>query len=115
MKSSYAATHPVKASIDTAKQIYSHLGWRGFYYGFSAQLVCEAFGRGIYFSMYEVLKALLGLDSSLSGSVHAMTHSTHQREHHPMVYRLLAATGSGMSMWTIMMPFDVIRSNIMVR
>jgi hypothetical protein len=101
MKSSYAATHPFRATVDAARRIHRELGWGGLYYGVKPQLVVESVGRGFYFSVYEVMKSRLGL--------------YHQSSEHTFALRLVAAVCAGSFMWTVMMPLDVVRSNIMVQ
>ncbi len=96
----------MQATVQAARGIYAELGMKGFYHALPVQLVCEGAGRGLYFSSYEVLKGAFGLQ-------HINDPSSTQSSH-PLLKRLAAATLSGMSMWTVMMPFDVIRSNTMV-
>lgn len=72
-------------------------GAKNLFVGFAPHLYCECFGRGAYFLSYEYLKREMA-----SGQQDANKSLT-------LWQRMMAASVSGMSCWTIIYPADVIR------
>ena len=138
MASREAASHPLRTSVRIAREVWRTQGIRGFYHGHRLQVLMECLGRGLYFSVYEVFKTALGIQppypsSSPSSSSSSWTSptstlptttsslstspaSTQADAHAPPSFalRLVAAAGSGCTMWTVLYPLDVARSHYMM-
>lgn len=99
-----------KAAKDT---LVHQGGVRNFYSGFGAHFICDSVGRGVYFTSYEYLKRLIvsrnrsSTDLSLSGSI---SNNGTDSAFLSLQERMLCASVAGMLSWSVIFPFDVIRS-----
>ncbi len=112
-----AATHPFRATVTAGKLVYREHGLRGFYHGHRLQFLMETIGRGLYFTVYEVAKAVLGVPPPTgrraASNAQASSGTPLQRQAHGLAPRLIAAAVSGMVMWTLIYPLDVVRAQYM--
>ena len=86
-------------------------GLRNFYIGFGPHFFCDAFGRSVYFTSYEIFKRNLaqvkrsGHDSGVNDNC-LSTHNISLSD------RMFCAATAGMTCWIVIFPFDVIRSRL---
>ncbi|GEQ71456.1 hypothetical protein JCM33374_g5140 [Metschnikowia sp. JCM 33374] len=89
-----------QSTLETVKSIYRHNGPLGFYSGYRYQFVRDAAGSGVYFAVYESFKwacnALINGEPSNSSAISI----------------LVAGGMSGVTCWSIVFPFDTIKSLI---
>lgn len=78
--------------------IYSEHGIRGFYHGFSAQLLRDAPGTALYFSLYECFK-YVSRDDTPGAQANMWTH-------------LVGGGIAGTASWMILFPIDLCKSII---
>lgn len=98
-----------------AKRTLVHQGgFMNFYSGFGAHFLCETIGRGVYYTSYEYFKRLtirhnnMHIDSSEAKSDSNTTISGTSLI--SLKERMLCASITGMLTWSVIFPFDVIRS-----
>lgn len=90
-----------KAIKDTAKQSGGII--RNFYTGYQTHLFCDSVGRSVFFVSYEFLKR--------SFQERKIRQSTHQQQQSiTLPERMASACVAGMFSWSVIFPFDVIRS-----
>ncbi len=103
----------MNASCGMLSQVWHSQGIRGFYHGHRLQVIMECLGRGLYFSVYEVFKSALGLTVvSAQQTADSRQQAVVSGESTPsaaLALILVAAAGSGMTMWTVLYPLDVAR------
>lgn len=97
-----------------ARDTFIHQGglWN-FYSGFGAHFICDAIGRGVYITSYEYLKRFV-IARNADCSLHDL-NINNEVEHVALLSlkeRMLCASLSGILCWSIIYPFDVIRSKI---
>lgn len=83
-----------------ARDILAVGGWRGFYMGFGAHLFCHCVGRAFYYPTYEQLKRSI----AATGGRGRRKLTTPER--------MFCAGVAGIVCWTVIFPFDSVRSRI---
>ena len=99
-----------KKSFQLAKEIYQAKGIKSFYKGGTFTALRECIGAAFYFGTYHYLKQnyLKNLEKEESKN----GNKTNNNMNFPVFYNLLYGGLAGVSMWCIVVPFDVIKSRI---
>ncbi|KAL2834273.1 mitochondrial carrier domain-containing protein [Aspergillus cavernicola] len=87
---------------DCIRQIYTRAGIRGLYRGHTATLLREFHSYGIWFSVYEFLRANLG----------TKVQEKKRREETPTWKIASCGIITGLVLWTANYPFDVVKSKM---
>ena len=78
-------------------------GVRNFYAGYPLHLLCDSVGRSLFFTTYEAIKRHL-----------RTSHSNYNDQSIVLSLpeRMISATLAGMTAWSIVYPFDVVRTKL---
>jgi len=87
-------------------------GIKNFYKGFGVHFFCDAFGRSVYLTCYEVLKRSIAKRNA--GDYNWISHfdNTTATSNLSVAERMLCAATAGMICWVFIFPADVIRSRL---
>ena len=94
-----STTNKYNGTVDCATQIYRYDGFKGIYQGFCSSLLRECPAFAFYFGVYETLMQKSIIKYGKKSDV-------------PLGYSILYGAVSGIMLWTITFPFDVIKSRI---
>jgi solute carrier family 25 carnitine/acylcarnitine transporter 20/29 len=94
-----SADNKYKGVFDCANQVFRQDSFKGIYQGLFSTLLRECPGYAIYFGIYETL-----MQSKLKkyGS----------KENTPLIYPVIYGGVSGIGLWLLTFPFDVVKSRI---
>jgi hypothetical protein len=82
-------------------------GISNFYIGFRVHFTCDAIGTAVYFTSYEFLKREIARRKPYDDG-----NNTHNDNHLSLPERMICAAASGMICWSIIFPYDVLRSRL---
>ena len=86
-------------------------GMRNFYTGFGVHFFCDAFGRAVYFTSYEMFKRKLAQTKSNDQTSDIFNNQV-STSSLSLAERMMCAATAGMTCWAIIFPADVIRSRL---
>lgn len=87
-------------------------GIKNFYKGFGVHFFCDAFGRSVYLTSYEVLKRSIAKRNAGDDNWISLLDNTTATSNLSVAERMLCAATAGMICWVFIFPADVIRSRL---
>jgi solute carrier family 25 carnitine/acylcarnitine transporter 20/29 len=94
-----SANNKYKGTFDCASQIIKNNGIKGIYLGLCSTLLRECPAYAIYFGLYETL-------------MHSKIMKYGSKENTPIIYPVIFGGISGIGLWLLTFPFDVVKSKI---
>ncbi len=86
-------------------------GIKNFYKGFGVHFFCDAFGRSVYLTCYEMLKRSIAKRNAGGGNWISLDNTT-ATTNLSLTDRMFCAATAGMICWVLIFPADVIRSRL---
>jgi len=96
-------------------QALQSLPVRGCRAGFVPHLVCETFGRSVYYATYETMKRTFRRMNNSAASATTTTTTPTRQQHDAEVslgQRMVCAASSGIICWSLIFPLDSLRSRV---
>ncbi|KAL4947997.1 mitochondrial carrier domain-containing protein [Aspergillus filifer] len=101
--------------LSTIRRIHGQSGWAGLYRGQTPTMLREFGSYGVWFSVYEFLLSRLASpspDSSTSSHSHSHSSPKPTRDQIPTYKIAICGVATGLVLWSVNYPFDVVKSKM---